>query len=74
MEISHTVPPQNIMSVQQDILPLWRMSKKMVIYLNENQIIAQFQVRCMYFPKMEIYKTFQEKVEKLRALSFLGQL
>ena len=65
MEIFHTVPPQNIMSGQQDILPLWHMSKKMVIYVNENQTIAQFQVGCMYFPNMKIYKTFQEQVEKV---------
>ena len=53
------------MSGQQDILPLWHMSKKMVIYVNENQTIAQFQVGCMYFPNMKIYKTFQEQVEKV---------
>ena len=74
MEIFHTVLPQNIMSGQQDILPLWHMSKKMVIYVNENQLIAQFQVGCMSFPNMKIYKTFQEQVEKVWALSFLGQL
>ena len=74
MEIFHTVPQQNIMSGQQDILLLWHMSREMVIYVNENQLIAQFQVGCMSFPNMKIYKTFQEKVESLWALSFLGQL
>ena len=74
MEIFHTVPPKHIMSGQQDILPLWHMSKKVVIYFNENQMIAQFQVGCMSFPNMKIYRTFQEKVENLWALSFLGQL
>ena len=74
MEIFHTVPQQNIMSGQQDILPLWHVSKKMVIYVNENQMIAQFQLGCIYFPTMKIYKTFQEQVEKVWALSFLRQL
>ena len=40
MEIFHTVPPQNITSGRQDIILLWHMSKKMLIYVNENQMIA----------------------------------
>ena len=50
------------------------MSKMMVIYVNENQMIAQFQVGCMSFPNTKIYKTFQEQVEKVWALSLTGKL